>query len=285
MLEKAVPAVRWWYEKGIPETIIQGLRGRLLYAETTPYQRLEILEHDHLGRVLVLDGLIQTTLADEFVYHEMLVQVPLLGRRGPGGSAAIIIIGGGDGGCLREALRHSWVKRVVMVELDEIVVRRSVEYLGIHGDYDDPRLELVIGDGAAYMRSAARGGERFDAVIIDSTDPIGPGRSLYRRDFYGDIKSCLAPNGVVCQHLGVPAYQDDVLERGARRMREVFGNVQVYRASIPTYIGGDMAFALATEGYHSYDNPAIEFTGRYYNSAVHTAAFALPTWWREKIEQ
>ncbi len=276
----------WWYEVDDPTTICQGLKMRRLYSETTPFQKLEVYEHDILGRVLVLDGILQTTQADEYVYHEMLVHVPLFGRpfsnRADAG-LSVLIIGGGDGGTLREVLRHPEVKQVVMVELDEAVIQASAEYLGIHGDYNDPRVKLIIGDGSAYVRSGSDRHRLFDAVIIDATDPVGPGRALFTPQFFSDVRDCLAPDGVMVRQAGVPAYQFDVLEEGVTYLRQVFGVAEVYRAAVPTYLGGDLAFILSTKDGRSCRQPQRTFSGRYYNEAIHSASFALPTWWREKI--
>ncbi|GIX48332.1 MAG: polyamine aminopropyltransferase [Candidatus Tectimicrobiota bacterium] len=274
----------WWYEHDFFVGIRQGLQVRLLYTERSPYQKIEVYEHALLGRILVLDDILQTTQADEFVYHEMLAQVPLLGQREA--PVSVLIIGGGDGGVLREVLRHAWVQRVVMVEIDERVVRVAAEYLGINGNYDDPRVELRFEDGSAYVRSAAARAQPFDAVIIDATDPIlGPGEALFSRQFFADVRACLAPAGVMVRHLGNPAYQREIFRTGVRWVHEVFGSVQVYRAAIPTYLGGDMAFVLSTNDGHSCQEPRLALRGRYYNHAVHRAAFVLPTWWQEVMEE
>jgi spermidine synthase len=274
----------WWNEYDFQVQTRLGLKMRLLHAETTPYQELAVYEHDLLGRVLVLDNILQTTQGDEFVYHEMLTHVPLLGRQAtPGAETAVLIIGGGDGGVLREVLRYPWVVRVVMVELDEAVIRVTEEYLGINGDYRDPRVQLLIEDGSTYVRSPQVQARPFDVIIIDATDPVGPGEALFTPTFFRDVQACLTPAGVMVRHVGVPAYQRPVLQTGVERVRQVFGTVEVYRAAVPTYIGGDMAFLLSTKDGHSCRQPHAKFTGRYYNAAVHEAAFALPTWWEEII--
>src|SRR5262249_10364784 len=173
------PSPRWWFERGAPPTIAQALRVNVLCSEQSAHQRIEILQHEHLGRVLALDGAVQTTTADEFIYHEMLVQVPL--HATPRAPASVLIVGGGDGGALREVLRHPSIEQVVMVELDPRGVRRSVEHLGIHGDFDDPRVQLVFADAAEWVQSNER---LFDVAIIDSPDPEPPGDVLYESSFY-----------------------------------------------------------------------------------------------------
>jgi spermidine synthase len=276
----------WWNEYDFQAQARLGLRMRLLYAETTPYQELAVYEHDLLGRVLVLDNIIQTTLGDEFIYHEMLTHVPLVGQQAVSGpEVAVLIIGGGDGGVLREVLRHDWVTRVVMVELDEAVVRAAETYLGINGDYRDPRVQLLIEDGSAYVRSPEVQDQPFEAILIDATDPIGPGETLFTPEFFRDVRACLTPTGVIVRHIGVPAFQRQVFQTGIERVQQVFETVEVYRAAIPTYMGGDMAFVLSTKDGHSCCQPRLAFTGRYYNGAMHASCFALPTWWKELIAE
>jgi spermidine synthase len=284
----AMPPAGWWYEKGIPETIVQGLRVRSLHSERSPYQHIEILEHEQLGRILALDGLIQVTEADEFIYHEMLVQVPLLGAWRAGRQKrprTVLIIGGGDGGALREVLRHAWVTRVVMVELDEAVVRCARTFLQLGADFADPRVTTVFGDGADYVRSSEARAHAFDAAIIDSCDPEGPSEVLYSTEFYRALSACLRSDGVVCQQLGLPGLQPETLFAGTQRLRAAFGHCDVYRAAVPTYLGGEMAFALATRDGRRCDQPAKSFIGRHYNPAIHAAAFALPTWWHAALEK
>jgi spermidine synthase len=280
----ASSAARWWNEDDFQMQIRLGLKMRLLHAETTPYQQLEVYEHDLLGRVLVLDNMIQTTQGDEFIYHEMLTHVPLLGTAfAPRANIAVLIIGGGDGGTLREVLRHDWITRVVIVELDEAVIHTASKYLAIHGDYRDPRVQLRIDDGSAYVRSPEVQAQPFDAIIIDAPDPIGPGEALFTASFFRNVRACLSPSGVMVRQIGVPMYQPEVFRLGVERVRESFGMVELYRAAIPTYTGGDMAFVISRNDGNTCCQPGIDFTGRYYNRAIHTAAFSLPTWWQEMI--
>lgn len=271
----------WWYETD--GSLALGLSMTLLHEEQTPYQHLQVYAHDRLGRVLVLDGILQTTTADEFVYHEMLAHVPLLGSRTLAQDRCdVLVVGGGDGGTLREVLRHEAVTRAVMVELDEAVVRASEEHLGFGPDYDDPRVELRFADAARYVEEAPDAS--FDVILTDSTDPVGPGEVLFTPDFIRHSKRCLRPGGVFARHLCMPPYQPDVLREGTRRIQAAFGAAEVYRATIPTYLGASMAFVATTADGRSVAAPRQPFTGRHYNAALHRAAFALPTWWQELLE-
>jgi spermidine synthase len=275
------PVPRWWFERGAPPSIVQALHVRQVHAERSPHQAIEIFEHDQLGRLLVLDGVVQATTADEFIYHEMLVQVPLNALPPRNTPATVLIIGGGDGGALREVLRHDWIEHVVMVELDPAVVRCSIDHLGIHGDFADPRVELVYADAAVWLEGA---GERpFDVAIIDSPDRGGAGEILYAPRFYEMLAARLAPDGLVSQHLGVPGCQSHGITLGVKNLAAAFGGVQLYRAAVPTYIGGDMAFAVASRHGAAADLPLRDFSGRHYNPGLHRASFALPTWWREAV--
>lgn len=271
----------WWLEDPDGTGVCQALEVRVIHAERTPFQHLAILEHPWLGRVLALDGVVQTTQADEFVYHEMLAHVPLLGsaacERGDG--AAVLVIGGGDGGTLREVLRHPWVRKVVMVEIDERVVAVCREHLGIHGDYGDPRVELIIGDGTTFVAEPARRAA-FDVILVDSTDPGGPSEPLFGEAFTANARECLRPGGVLARQMGVPFYQP-FLREAHGLLRSVFGNAEIYRAAVPTYIGGDMAFLVATEDGSTCAAPRRRFSGRYYSPEVHRAAFAVPPYWLE----
>ena len=270
-----------WHEYDFESGIRAGYEVRRLYAETTPYQKLEVFEHDFLGRMLALDGIVQTTTRDEFIYHEMMVHVPLLGRPAADEPASVLIIGGGDGGVLREVLRSDLVRRVVMVEIDAAVIEACKKYVGIHGDYDDPRAELVIGDGFAYVKSPEVRAHPFDVAIVDSTDPIGPSQPLFTEEFVADLAACLTSRGVMTRQAGVPFIQRSEMPRAVAQVERIFGRAEVYRASIPTYGGGDMAFVAGVKGGGTLQTPRLEFSGRYYNPEVHAAAFALPPFWQD----
>ena len=274
-----------WLEENLGNGVRQCIEGvSILHEEKTNFQHLQIFDHEHLGKILILDNIVQTTQSDEFYYHEMLNLVPLLGRKEAGKETTVLIIGGGDGGSLREMLGFDWVKKVVMIEIDPRVIETTRDYLGFNGDYEDSRVELIVGDGAAYVSAENSQNNPFDVITIDSTDPVGPGEILFTPEFVKNVHRCLKPAGVMARHLGVPFVQRNLLKPGVGRMKDAFGHVQVYRASVPTYIGGDMAFIISSKNHHPCNQSFIKYCGKYYNPEIHTAAFALPSWWSNEIE-
>ena len=268
------------------ETLHDGLRMQVradlvIYDSATEHQRLVVVENKTLGRVMLLDDIVQTTEADEFIYHEMLAHVPVLAH---GAARKVLIIGGGDGGMLEEVLKHRSIEKVTMVELDRTVIDISREYLpSICGDaFDDPRTDLVIDDGVKFV---ARDGDRYDVIIIDSTDPVGPGEVLFSADFYAACKGRLSDGGVLVTQNGVPFFQGSELASTMAALRPLFTDASCYLAAVPLYVGGVMAFGWAS------DDPALrqvpvealerrfadaDITTRYYTPAVHKGAFAVP---------
>jgi spermidine synthase len=270
----------------VEETLHPGVRLRLkaeriLYDSQTDLQRIVIFNNPDFGRVMTLDGVVQTTEKDEFIYHEMLTHVPILAH---GAAREILIVGGGDGGMLEEALKHRSVARVTLVEIDRGVVDLSREYLpAICGQaFDDPRTDLVIADGVDYVGECDR---RFDVIIVDSTDPIGPAEVLFSDNFYTRCKDCLAPGGILVTQNGVPFLQGAELTGTLRLLRPLFADATCYLATVPTYMGGPMAFGWASDNMDLRTVPldvleqrtaAARIGARYYTPAVHQGAFALP---------
>ncbi len=253
----------------------------MLHEVRTEHQHLVIFQNPRMGRVMALDGVIQTTEADEFIYHEMLTHVPILAH---GAAKRVLIIGGGDGGMLREVAKHLTVEHITMVEIDATVVEMCKEFLPNHssGAFDDSRLNLVIDDG---MRFVATTEEKFDVIISDSTDPIGPGEVLFSENFYQACHRCLNEGGILVTQNGTPFMQLSGVQTTAGRMNGLFADWHFYQAAIPTYIGGAMTFAWGTtdKGYRKLPLETLRqrFMGsgivtRYYNPEVHIGAFALP---------
>ena len=206
----------------------------------------------------------------------------------------MLIIGGGDGGILREALKHPWVESVVMVEIDRLVVEVSNAYIGVQGDYQDPRVRLLFADGVEFMAQAASRGERFDLIVVDATDSTSPSKTLWSARFYENLAACLADDGV--------CVDSDILTWGKRqahlsrdpcevsvfdiaRTSRYFAGVESYFTKVPLYPAGYFAFFLYTKDRHSHSSPWKDYRGRHYNTAIHGAAFALPTWWQGLMDQ
>jgi len=259
-----------------------------LFTLDTGFQKLAIFTNPLLGRVMTLDGVVQTTEKDEFVYHEMLTHVPLLAHPLP---KRVLIIGGGDGGILREVMKHPCVEQVTMVEIDAAVIEMAKRYFPAHsaGAFDDARLQLVIGDGVAFVNET---NEQFDIVISDSTDPYGPAEALFSADFYTAIRRCLAEQGVFVAQNGVPFYQLDELLDTAKRFKPLFADSYFFTAAVPTYVGGVMTLAWGATDRGLRHTP-IELlqeryaerglSTRYYTPEMHVASFALPKYVEQAI--
>ena len=270
-----------WIREPLHDGWAQTMRADdVLYDSNTDHQRLRVFENARFGRVLTLDDVVQTTEGDNFIYHEMMTHVPILAH---GAAKRVCIIGGGDGGMAREVLRHKSVKHVTLVEIDAGVVEFSKEYLPTlsQGAFDDPRVELVIQDGAEFMKTTKGG---FDVIIVDSTDPIGPGEVLFTDTFYGHARRALTTDGIVVTQNGVPFMQGDELTNTMRAFQALFSDATCYLATIPTYAGGPMAFGWGTNGaarHVELNTLQTRFweaglKPEYYTPAVHKAAFALP---------
>ena len=271
-----------WFTETLHPWLSQSLRmDRVLYREKTEHQDLIIFENERFGRVLTLDGVVQTTEGDEFVYHEMLTHVPLVAH---GAARRVLIVGGGDGGMAREVLKHASVEHLTMVEIDRSVVDMSREHLPSlnAGAFDDPRFHLVIADGAAYVAETE---DRFDVIIVDSTDPIGPGEVLFTAEFYAGCKRCLTDGGIVVTQNGVPFVQGSEVTNSWHRLGQSFADVWFFVAPVPTYQGGHMAFGWASDDAGKRTTALADLQARakasgidtrYYTPDVHQGSFALP---------
>ncbi|THB63710.1 MAG: polyamine aminopropyltransferase, partial [Gammaproteobacteria bacterium] len=247
----------------------------------TGHQHLVIFENSTFGRVMALDGIIQTTEADEFIYHEMMTHTPLFAH---GNAENVLIIGGGDGGILREVCRHKTVKSVTQVEIDAEVIEMCKKYLPSHsnGSYEDPRVTIEIGDAAEFVATCDK---KFDVIISDSTDPIGPGASLFTQNFYNNCHNLLNKNGIMVTQNGVAFMQKDEVTTTASRLKTVFADNTFYSAAVPTYVGGIMTFVWASDNPELKQKTAADIEAaftkadiktRYYNPQIHAASFALP---------
>lgn len=259
---------------------------RWLVRRRTPFQELELAETEELGRVLALDGKIMLSERDEPFYHEMLVHPALLSHPSP---ERVLVVGGGDGGTLREVLRHPSVKQAVLVEIDQAVIEASRKHLAsIHqGAFDDPRAKIVIAPGEEFM---ARHHGAFDVILIDSTDPVGPGEALFTSGFFAACREALREGGLLALQAGTPFYWPEELAQVVERLRHSFPYVGVYLGHVPTYPSGMWSYVLA--GLFDFRRADSELEGRfaacglstrYYTPALHRAAFVLPRFVEELL--
>ena len=274
----------WVNETLYPEWGQRFMVKRELARVRSPFQDIMIFESYTHGRVMMLDGVVQITEADEFVYQEMLTHVPLLAH---GDASRVLIIGAGDGGVLKRVLQHRNVSQAVMVEIDGEVIRLCKEHMpAIAGEaWTDSRATVIVGDGIDYVRKAADGS--FDAIIVDSTDPIGVGEVLFTDDFYMNAARILSSGGLIVNQCGVPFMQADELRDTSARRAQFFPHVGAYVAAVPTYVGGYMTlgFAAKQAGLEAVAAQTIreraEAAGilgqtQYWTPEAHVAAFHLP---------
>lgn len=259
----------------------QFVMDEVLFEVNTGHQHLVIFKNDQWGTVMALDGVIQTTEKDEFIYHEMMTHVPLFAH---GNAKKVLVIGGGDGGILREVLRHPEVESVTQVEIDQQVIDMCVQYLPNHsaGAFDHPKATIVIADGVDFVNECT---EKFDVIISDSTDPMGPGEVLFTSRFYQGVKNCLNEGGVFVAQNGVSFMQTNEVKTTFQRLSPLFAQASFYSGAVPTYVGGIMTFAWATDNLAlqevSVEVIAERFKAsgiktRFYTPKLHQGAFALP---------
>lgn len=258
-----------------------------LYSGKSYYQQIEVFDSYEFGRVLVLDGYIMLTEKDEYIYHEMMVHVPMACNPD---IRRVLVIGAGDGGTVRELCRYDSITQIDMVEIDEQVVKVCKEYLPQTAcRLEDPRVHIYYEDGLKFVRRVE---DTYDLIIVDSTDPFGPGEGLFTKEFYGNCFTALREHGILTNQHESTYYDSytSMVSRTHRRMRSVFPVAMVYQAHIPTYPSGHWLFGFASKNIHPvYDfKPEIwEQLGletKYYNTQLHTGCFALPNTVREVLE-
>ncbi|AVZ80481.1 polyamine aminopropyltransferase [Zoogloeaceae bacteirum Par-f-2] len=266
--------------------------GSLLEKGASPYQQYEVWDTPQFGKLFRLDDCFMTSERDEFYYHENLIHVAAIAHAAP---RSALIIGGGDGGSAEELFKHPGLDRVVLVELDAKVIDIARQHLfAVHrGSLDDPRLEIRIEDGLRYVREVApAAGERFDLIVLDLTDPVGPAEALYTQAFFADCKALLNQGGALALHIGAPIFQPARVRQLVGRLRDSFACVSPYFLYIPLY-GSLWGLACASDTLDPKTLSAEEVDRRlaarriddlqHYNGAVHCAQFALPTYLRRLL--
>jgi spermidine synthase len=264
----------WYTEKQTENTGITCKVTETLVKEKTKYQDLSIIETQQYGRMLVLDGMVQTTIEDEYVYHEMITHIPLFTHSNPKKAA---VVGGGDGGAIREILKHPSVEKAYLVEIDERVVENSKKYLPeISCALSDPRCEVIIGDGIEFIKNHPN---TFDVIIVDSTEPVGPAVGLFARDFYSSIYNSLKEDGIFVAQTESPFFNKDLIKRVYPSISGIFPITRLYLASIPTYPSGLWSFTLGSKKYDPLqidENTILDIDTKYYTGAIHKSVFRLP---------
>lgn len=280
------PDLDLWYHERHHNEVSFGLRiKKVLHSVKSPYQKVDVLESTGFGRVLTLDGLMMCSEREEFVYHEMISHVALLSHPNP---KKVLVIGGGDGGTLREVLRHDCVEEATLCEIDEEVVKAAREYFpGLAVGLNHPKANVIIGDGVEFVKKSPS--KIYDVVIVDSTDPIGPGEGLFSGEFYNEVKRILTPNGLAVAQCESP-WEDKInLAKIYGNLKQAFKSVYSMTATIPGYPYGYWSWAIASDFAHPYQNIAlerasfIEKNSKYYNIEIHKAAFALPNFLKQKL--
>ena len=263
---------------------------KVLHEVKTAHQHLVIFENATWGTVLILDGIFQLTTLDEFIYHEMMAHVPLMAMERP---KNVLIIGGGDGGILREVLKHPSVKRATLVEIDQAVIDTSVKFFPKVGAtaFKDPRTNVVITDGLEFV---AKCPDRFDAVIVDSSEPVGPSAVLHTKRFFANCQKLLNPGGVFITQNGVPFHHPEHLAKTTQHLAAVHKHVHPYICTQPCYFGGEFALNWASDdaGHLSVDQATLarrararKIETRYWTPALHKGAFALPQFMQDLVDK
>ncbi len=273
-----------WCTENQTETL--GLTARVketLFAGKSEFQDVAVVDSYQFGRMLVLDGVFQTSIFEEYVYHEMIAHVPLFIHPNP---KKVLVIGGGDGGTVREVVRHDTVEKVEMVEIDGMVVEACKKYLpeiSVALNEPNPKLDLKIGDGIQHMADATN---EYDVIIVDCSDPIGPGEGLFTPEFYKNVYKALKEDGLFVQQTESPFYHRELIKRIQKDVRAIFPITDLYLAHIPIYPGGCHCFTLGSKKYGPKDADTSRQTMemRYHNAEVQQGCFALPNFVRELMK-
>ena len=278
-----------WYTENHSKDVQFSMKvDRQLYSGKSHFQRIDVLDTPEFGRVLTLDGFIMVTEKDEFIYHDMIVHVPMAVNPD---IRRVLLIGAGDGGAVRELVRYAGIEQIDMVEIDQMVVDVCKSYLPkVASGFGDPRLHLHFEDGLRYVRFQEN---RYDLIIVDSTDPFGPGEGLFTKEFYGNCYKALTEKGILVNQHESPFYAQDAqaMQRAHSRIRAFFPVSRVYQAHIPTYPSGHWLFGFASKGLDPVKDlqaqrwNSLGLYTRYYNTELHQGAFALPTYVKELLEQ
>ena len=276
----------WFSEPHTPDVKMSIRVDRQLHSEQSEFQRIDVFESREFGRFLTLDGLMMLTEKDEFIYHEMITHVAMASNPE---IKNVLVIGAGDGGTVRELARYATIEHIDMVEIDERVVEVSKEFLQQTAcRIDDPRVNIVYDDGLRFVR---RKENCYDLIIVDSTDPFGPGEGLFTSEFYGNCFNALTEKGILVNQHESPYYADDAkaMQRAHKRINEFFDVCRVYQAHIPTYPSGHWLFGFASKEIDPLTADIEKWNSlglktRYYNTDLHRGCFAIPNYVKDLLD-
>jgi spermidine synthase len=273
----------WFTERQTPHIALSCLTKKVLYQTRTPYQDLMVLDTEAFGHMLTLDGVIQTSIGDEFVYHELMAHIPLNTHPHP---TRVLVIGGGDGGTIREIVKHPTVTKATLVEIDAEVINAAKQFLPeISCELDNPKVEIIIGDGIAHVQQCR---QEYDVIIVDSTDPVGPAVGLFSADFYGFVHQALKDEGIFVAQTESPFFDRQLIARIHRDVGNLFPITKVFLGNVPTYPGGLWSFTIGSKKYDPESIAPDRFhstiTTRYYSPEIHRAAFILPFFLKQELK-
>ncbi len=278
-----------WFTEKHSDTINFSIKiSKTLYSTQTKFQKLEVFENDELGRFFTLDDYVMITEKDEFIYHDMIVHVPMAVHPK---AQNILVIGAGDGGTVRELCRYPYISNVDMVEIDEEVVKVCKTYFpNSTSGLSDPRVHLYFMDGLAFVANKKN---HYDLIIVDSTDPFSVGEGLFTSAFYKDCFDALKVDGILVNQHESPFYKhyQKNMQRAHKRIKESFPIAQVYQAFIPTYASGHWLFGFASKQYDPLKDAdfkrwsALGLQTKYYNPKLHQGSFALPTYVQDLLNK
>jgi spermidine synthase len=272
----------WYTEKQTKNHGITTKINKTLYHDKSEFQTLDVIETAEFGNMLVLDGMVMTTDRDEFVYHEMITHVAMNTHPNP---KRVLVVGGGDGGAIREILRYPSVEQAVLAEIDGKVIEASKQFFPkIAGGLDDPRVDIQVADGIQHVRDNKG---KYDVILVDSTEPVGPAVGLFQKPFYEEIYEALKEDGIMVAQTESPWFNRDLIRQVFRDISSTFPITRLYTASIPTYPSGLWSFTI---GSKKYDPLAVDeaklhrFDTRYYRPELHKALFSLPAFVLELLQ-
>ena len=275
----------FWFTETFNDTVGNTIKVKeTIFRGRSDYQKIEIVDTYQFGRTLILEGSVQLTEKDEFTYHEMISHIPLFTHPHP---EHVLVIGGGDGGTIREVMKHSTVSRAKLVEIDPLVIEKSKQFLPfVSCEMDNSRVEVIIQDGIQYVKPYTG---IFDVILIDSTDPVGPAVGLYREEFFKDVHKALKDDGIMVAQSESPFYDEHIVRELYATLKPLFPIRKMYLTPVPSYPSGFWSFAFCSKKYdppldnRCEDLRRFNLSTRYYNEAVHQAAFAIPNFIQELI--